>query len=506
MEAGLYIRMDASVITELVRRCGHLEQENLVLRRKVDWLVKRVFGGGKGEKVDPAQMKLMLEGLEGSAVMEKTEDEEEGEKAATRTHRRGRKPLPPMEEQQIVMEPEEVGAAPELWKKIGEERTEELDLTPARFFKRVYLRPKYVHRVDGRIVIADAPARFMEKSIPGPGLLAQVMLDKYERHLPLYRQEQNYREQYGVEIPRQRMSDWLDRAAWEMQPIYRAMAKELFSGDYVQADETPIRYLDPKNLGRSHQGYMWTYARPGTNVLFDWKTGRNTESAKGRLKGFKGWLQTDGYTVYECVARELPGICRVGCWAHARRKFYEAKEEDPRKAVWFLKAIGKLYAVEARLREARAGPREREAERRAHCPAVLKRIHRAARWFQRRLLPQSLLGKAVNYALAEWEHLGRYLEDGRLEIDNNLIENAIRPTAIGKKNWLFIGHPDAGDKSAVIYSIIGSCRRAGVPVRDYLVDVFTRLPTMKASQIEEMMPFRWAAARKKQAETAAPVA
>ncbi|MCC7518020.1 MAG: IS66 family transposase [Verrucomicrobiae bacterium] len=472
------------------------------LEQKVQWLVKRVFGGGKGEKVDPAQLDLALEGIEGSVVAEESSEAEEA-KPSPRPRRRGRKPLPPLKEEQVVMEPEEVLAAPDLWKKIGEERTEELDVEPARFMKRVFLRPKYVHRVDGRIVIAEAPARFMEKSIPGPGLLAQVMLDKYERHLPLYRQEQNYREEYGVEIPRQRMSDWLDRAAWEMGPIFRAMEQELFTGDYLQADETPIRFLDTKVLGKSLQGYMWTYGRPGGHVIFEWKTGRGEKEASERLKKFKGWLQTDGYAVYECVARGRPGIRLLSCWAHARRKFYEAKEEDPRKAAWFLKAIGRLYAVEARLREARAGPREREAARKTECPALLRRIHRAARWFQRRLLPQSLLGKAVNYALAEWEQLGRYLEDGRLEIDNNLIENAIRPTAIGKKNWLFIGHPDAGKKSAVIYSIIGSCRRAGIPVREYLVDVFKRLPNMKASEIEQLMPMRWAAERQKQAEATA---
>lgn len=494
--------MGPSDIAELVRQCELLKQENLLLRQKLQWLVKRVFGGGKGEKVDPSQLNLALEGIEGSMVTEESSEEEE-EKPSARPRRRGRKPLPPMHEEQVVMEPEEVRAAPEVWKKIGEERTEELDVEPARFMKRVWLRPKYVNRVDGRIVIAEAPKRFMEKSIPGPGLLAQVMLDKYERHLPLYRQEQNYREQYGLEIPRQRMSDWLDRAAWEMGPIFRAMERELFAGDYLQADETPIRFLDTKVFGKSLQGYMWTYARPGSQVIFEWKTGRGESEASKRLKDFKGWLQTDGYAVYECVARGRPGIRLLGCWAHARRKFYEAKEEDPRKAAWFLKAIGRLYAVEARLREARAGPRKREAERKAQCPALLRRIHRAARWFQRRLLPQSLLGKAVNYALAEWEQLGRYLEDGRLEIDNNLIENAIRPTAIGKKNWLFIGHPDAGAKSAIIYSIIGSCRRAGIPVREYLVDVFKRLPTMKASEVEQLMPIRWAAERQKQAEATA---
>lgn len=474
-----------------------LRQENRLLRQKVDWLLKKIFGGGQGEKVDPAQLQLELEGLEGALMGEAPAQEEKEKLSAPRSHARGRKPLPPVHEEEVVMEPAEVAAAPGVWTKIGEERTEELDLQPAKFIKRIYRRPKYVNRCDGQIVIADSPSRFLDKSVPGPGLLAAVIVNKYDLHLPLYRQEKMFAEQFGVKIPRQRMSDWLDRTGWELAPIWRQMEKELFEGDYVQADETPIRYLDPDHPGKSHQGYFWAYGRPGGDVIFDWQTGRDREAAKARLKNFKGWLQSDGYQVYECAARELGGICLAGCWAHARRKFFEAKEEDPKRAAWFLKQIGRLYHVESRLREARAGPKERETQRKIHCPAVLKRIHRAMRWFSRRLLPQSQLGKAVSYALNEWEQLLSYVQDGRLEIDNNLMENAIRPTAVGKKNWLFIGHPKAGEKSAIIYSLLGSCRRAGVPPLEYLADVFQRLPTMKASQIAELVPSRWAAEQKK---------
>ena len=473
------------------------EQENRLLRQKVQFLIKRIFGGGQGEKVDPAQLQLALEGLKGIVIEEKRLAEAvRPEKTAAPPRVRGRKPLPKLEEEQIVLEPAEVQAAPGAWTKIGEERTEELDLTPAKFIKRVYLRPKYVNRRDGQIVIAKSPSRFLEKSVPGPGLLAQLIINKYDLHLPLYRQEKMFLEQFGIRIQRQRMSDWLERAAWELSPIYREIEKGLFSGGYLQADETPVRYLDPDDPGRSHQGYLWVYGRPGGDVIFDWQTGRDQEAAKAKLKHFKGKLQSDGYGVYECVAREQGGIVLCGCWAHARRKFYDAQEEEPKKAAWFLQEIGRLYHLESQLREARAGPEKRAIERRAQCPGILKRIHRALRWLGRRILPQSQMGKAIAYALGEWEQLGRYVEDGRLEIDNNLLENAIRPTAIGKKNWLFIGHPKAGEKSAVIYSLLASCRRAGGPPRDYLMDVFARLPAMKAHQIGDLLPSRWAANRK----------
>lgn len=494
-------------VQRLREEVEQLRQENRLLRQKVQWLIKRVFGGGQGEKVDPAQLQLALEGLEGIVVEEARVAEAVRPPAGEpRPRARGRKPLPKVEEERIVLEPAEVQAVPGAWTKIGEERTEELDLRPAKFIKRVYVRPKYVNRRNGQIVVAASPSRFLEKSVPGPGLLAQIIVNKYDTHLPLYRQEQMFLEQFGIRVPRQRMSDWLERAAWELSPIYREMERRLFAGGYVQADETPVRYLDSDQPGQSYQGYLWVYGRPGGDVIFDWQTGRDQEAAKAKLKGFKGTLQSDGYSVYERVARDQGGIVLCGCWAHARRKFYEAQEEAPKPAAWFLREIGHLYQVESQLREARAGPEKRGLERRATCPGILKRIHRALRWLGRRVLPQSQMGKAIAYALNEWEQLGRYAEDGRLEIDNNLLENAIRPTAVGKKNWLFIGHPKAGEKSAVIYSLLGSCRRAGVPPREYLMDVFARLPTMKASQISELLPSRWAEIRKQATDQQAKLA
>jgi len=262
-------------------------------------------------------------------------------------------------------------------------------------------------------------------------------------------------------------------------------------GSYLQADETPIRYLDPDVKGKSRQGWLWTYSRPGGDVLFEWRTSRSREGPREFLAKFHGQLQTDGYAVYESLARERDDLVLVGCWAHGRRGFHEALSEN-KLAAWFLRQIGLLYAVEGKLRQQKAGPRLRAAVRTWQSRPVLGRLRRAMEVVRARTLPQGLLGQAIDYALSRWDALTRYVDDGALEIDNNLIENAIRPSALGKKNWLFIGHPTAGERSAVIYTLLGSCRRHKINPFEYLKDLFTRLPAAKITQIQEFTPTTWA--------------
>jgi transposase len=405
-----------------------------------------------------------------------------------------RQPLPAhLETERVVLEPEEVQQQPAGWRKLGEEVTEELDWKPAKFIKRLYIRPKYANAE--RIVIAPLPARLIEKGLPGAGLLTQVILSKYEDHLPLYRQERIYRERHAVNLSRQTLCGWVDAAADWLSPIWREMQAGLVAGDYLQADETPIRYLDPDVKGKSQQGYLWTYSHPRGDVVFDWNVSRSREGPREFLKSFRGKLQTDGYGVYESLARERgEELILIGCWAHARRGFYEALGEG-RSAAWIVGQIGLLYAVEKALREQKAGPQLRAAVRVWQSRPILARLRRALEIVRRRVLPKSLLGQAIDYALARWVALTRYLEDGRLEIDNNLCENAIRPTAIGKKNFLFIGHPEAGQRSAVIYSVLGSCRRHGINPADYLQDVFERLPKAKTSEVKSLTPAAWAITR-----------
>jgi transposase len=471
--------------------------ENKLLRQKLELFLKRYFGGTKNEGLDPKQLELLLAGLE-TMIAPVPVAEKPAPAHSTATAKAVRQPLPAhLVTERVVLEPEEVQQQPEGWRKLGEEVTAELDWKPAQFIKRLYIRPKYANAE--RIVIAPLPARLIEKGLPGAALLAQVMISKYEDHLPLYRQAKIYDQRHGVKLSRQTMGGWVEVAADWLSPIYREMKAGLLAGSYLQADETPIRYLDPDVKGKSQQGWLWTYSHPQGDVVFDWNISRSREGPRDFRAGFKGQLQTDGYGVYESLARERGGaLILIGCWAHARRGFHEALGEGP-AAAWIVGQIGQLYAVEKALREHRAGPDLRAAVRAWQSQPVLRRLRRALELIRRRVLPKSLLGQAIDYTLNRWEALTRYVADGRLEIDNNLCENAIRPTAIGKKNFLFIGHPEAGQRSAVIYSVLGSCRRLGINPAEYLQDLFERLPKAKTSEIKSLTPAAWLKAKRDKA-------
>jgi len=474
-----------------------LQAEIKLLRQKLTLFLKRYFGGSKNESVDPKQLELLLAGLEALNAPLPAVEKTAPTRAASAV-RPVRHSLPAhLETERVVLEPEEVQQQPAGWRKLGEEVTEELDWKPAQFIKRLYIRPKYANAE--RIVIAPLPARLIEKGLPGAGLLTQVIVSKYEDHLPLYRQEKIYRERHGVNLSRQTLCGWVEAAADWLAPIYREMKAGLLARDYLQADETPIRYLDPDVKGKSQSGWLWTYSAPQGDVVFEWQISRSREGPREFLKSFRGQLQVDGYGVYESLARERSGeLILVGCWAHVRRGFHEALGEG-RAAAWLVGQIGQLYAVEKQLRESRrggSGPQLRAAMRAWQSQPVLDRLQRAMVVVRRRVLPKSLLGQAIDYALGRWETLTRYVTDGWLEIDNNLCENAIRPTAVGKKNFLFVGHPDAGQRSAVIYSVLGSCRRHGLNPAEYLQDIFERLPKAKTSELKSLTPAAWAKAER----------
>jgi transposase len=295
-----------------------------------------------------------------------------------------------------VIEPEEVQANPKGWKKISEERTSQLDWVAPKIIKRVLIRPRYVKAE--RFAIAPLPPQPIEQGMVGPGLLAQILVSKYEWHQPLYRQQKMFREQFGVDLSRKTMGCWVEQAAELLKPVYRSIRDDLLQGNYLQADETPIRYLDPDVKGKSRQGYLWTYSRPRGDVLFEWRVSRSREGPEEFLKTFRGKLQTDGYAAYESLAKERDDLTLIGCWAHARRGFHEALAET-KLAAWFVRQIGFLYAVEKDLREQKAGAGLRQAMRVWQSQPVLKRLHRAMELMRRKSLPQGLLGQAIDYTL-----------------------------------------------------------------------------------------------------------
>jgi transposase len=500
-------------MTELERRLteenSRLLEENRLLRQKVDLLIRQLFGR-KSEKLDPNQLELLLSGLEEGEVPGKPEASaaheelvEEKGSSRRRSTDEGRRPripenLPVIEE---VIDPEPVRACPEAWRRIGAEVSEQLDYEPGHFFRRRTVRPKYVKRADREAppIVAPLPPKLIEGGIAAPGLIAQIVTQKYADHLPLYRQEQIFDRRYGVEIPRQTMVRWMEVAADWLRPIYQKMHEEMFAGVYLEVDETPVKYLVPGS-GKAQQGYFWAYRVPGGDTLFDWQKGRSHGCLLSFVpESFGGVIHCDGYRAYRTFARKRDGVRLAGCWAHARRKFIEAFEigESPGQAGWLLRQIQHLYRIEGRLQNSRAGPALREAVRQSQSRPIARRIHRALFRLKARgkILPKSLLGKALAYTLGQWEMLEVYLEDGRVQIDNNLVENAIRPTAIGKKNWLFIGAEGAGWRSAVLYSIVESCRYRGIEPFEYLRDVLTRLPSMTNWQIAEVTPQAWAKAK-----------
>ena len=405
-----------------------------------------------------------------------------------------------------MIEPEVVQAQPEPWKCIGQEVSRLLDYQPGKFFWQETVRPKYVRR-DQRLlppVVAPATERVADHSLAAPGLLAQLLVGKYCDHLPFYRQEQIFWQRHQVFIARQQMVQWTAQSVRLLSGISDFLKREMQGSAYVQVDETPVRYQDPNLEGRCGQGYLWTALVPGRCVVYEWHTSRAARCLDSLLgEGFVGKVQCDGYSAYPAFAKEKSGVELLGCWAHARRNFFEAQEEAPRVAGWFLNQIGLLYRWEEGLRQGRAGPVRRQVQRTSHHRMVIERLHRALEKLRCRYLPKSLLGEAIGYALRHWPTPVGFLEHGEVEIDNNLVENAIRPTALGKKNWLFFGSEEAGQRSAVMYTLIENCRRHGVEPYAYLKDVLERLPTTTNQQVAQLTPLNWKKARQSSLQQAA---
>jgi transposase len=499
----------ASDTAVLLERIAALEAENKLLREKIDLLIRRIFGA-KSEKLSPAQLELLLTGMESpspgkdeASSSVRTGDTLEALPAEHPVSGKGPRPprLPehlPVEEE--IVDPDIVRVQPELWRCIGEEVTEQLDYEPARFVRRRLIRRKYVSRREPEQAPVIAPLSILQdRCLAAPGLLAQIIVSKYCDHLPLYRQEQIFKTRHGVHLPRQTLARWLAMAAGWLRPLWREIRTTVFDDGYVQADETPVRYLVPGH-GKTKLGYLWAVHRPRGDTVFDWHTGRGTECLRKIMPaGWRGILQCDGYAAYDAYAGECEGaVTLASCMAHIRRGFYDAKEESPQRAGWVLRHIANLYQLEKTLREKKAGPGLRLVRRTAVAAPILTRIKKGLLRLKSsgRLLPQSAMGKALTYALGQWDALTPYLTDGRVEIDNNLTENAIRPSAVGKKNWLFFGDAEAGETSAILYTVIESARRRGINPHAYLRDVLTRLPSMKQRDIGTVTPAAWTAARK----------
>ncbi len=461
--------------------------------------LQRQLFGPKAEKLSAEQAK-QLEQLAADIQEQARQPSPLVQQVLEEEQRARRKPRPRhalpavLETETITLEPESkicprCGAEGH---RIGEEVSEEFDLVPAKMIRRRTVRPKYAyacHCDEAGVTIAPLPPRLIPQSKLGLGLAVYIVLARYDDHLSFYNLERSFYERHAVQIPRQQMVQWVEHIARWLRPLYEALWAEMKVGRYLQIDETPVKVLDPEVQGKAAQGYLWFFSAPRGDVILEFSRSRGQQVVSRRLEGFQGTMQTDAYEVYSAVHRKNTAMERIGCLAHARRRFYQALKESVSEAIGFIVQIRQLYRLEEEIRP--LDPAERFRIRQEQAPPIWQAMKKQAEEWKPKLLPKSTLGQAVNYFLNDYDALVGYLKDGRFEIDNNLVENDIRPAAVGRKRWLFIGHPDAGWRSAVIYSILGSCRRRRLNPHEYLTDVLGRLPSTKVTGIHELLPGQW---------------
>jgi transposase len=451
--------------------------------------LKRMIFGAKSERFVPSipeeqtSLGLDVETVVAPPAVKQAISYTREQQKSNRVHT-GRLPIPAhIERIKIEITPEADITGLEY---IGEEVTEELEYKAGSFYVNQYIRKKYAKPDGEGIIIGNLPTRPIEKGMAGPGLLANIIIEKYVDHLPLYRQIQRFK-RAGMDIPPATVSGWVHGTCRLIEPLYNVLKQEVLKQDYLQADETPIAVMDKNKQGTAHRGYNWVYHAPGIKmVLFDYRQGRGRDGPTEILKNFRGYLQTDGYNAYEIFDNDT--ITLLHCMAHAQRKFEQALDDDKERAEYVLKQMQKLYAAERKAREENYTDTQRYKLRRAECVAVLQELHA---WFKENIvqvLPKSLIGEAIAYSLGRWEKLSLYATDGKLEIDNNLVENVIRPVALGRKNYLFAGSHEAAQRSAMLYSFMGTCKLRSVEPLQWLKTTLSKLPEHKANRLNGLLP------------------
>ena len=457
--------------------------------------LKRLIFGSKNERFiaaesSPSQLSLDIQADAVAACsVTKTQKIEyvRNTTQVTKEHP-GRTKLPEhLERREIIIEPAEVT---EGCKKIGEEITEELEYEPGRLFVNRYVRPKYVMADNKSIIIAPMMERPLPKAIVGPGLLAQIIIDKYVDHLPLYRQLGRFKRE-GINIPYSTIGDWIKNGSTLIDPLYESLKKLIVQSNYLHADESPIKVLDKDKKGATHRGYYWVYHNSIDGLVwFDYQEGRGREGPVAVLKYFKGYLQTDGYAVYDFF-KEEKDITVLHCMAHARRMFFEAKDNDKSIAEYALEQIGLLYNIERKAKDQQLDAEQILKLRQTEGVPVLESLGKWMKETYLKVLPKSAIGKALGYSISRWRELMLYATDGKLNIDNNPVENQVRPVAIGRKNYLFAGSHEAAKRSAMLYSLMGTCKLHGINPFIWLRDVLQRIASHPINKIEDLLPHNW---------------
>ena len=485
----------------VLAECARAERLEQIIKE-----MQRHRFGRRAETLPEDQLLLGLEDVEqveacSDAETERATPAEGTRRVAKRRMNRGSLPAHlPRIEMLVDIEDHTCPCCKSALHRIGEDTSERLDIVPAQLRVIVVRRPKYACRACEDVVVqAPAPARLIEGGLPAEATVAQVLVSKYADHLPLYRQAQIYARQ-GITLDRATLADWVGRAAWYLRPVHERLLMKLKNSTKLFADETTAPVLDP-GRGRTKTGQLWAYARDdrpwgGTDppgVAYVYAPDRKSERPIAHLAGFKGVLQVDGYGGYRVLA-ERGEVALAFCWAHVRRRFYELAAAGPAPiANEALERIAKLYVIESDIRG--RGADERRAVRQEKSRAILDDLEPWLRAKLELISQKTKLAEAIRYTLSRWEGLTRFVDDGRIEIDNNTVERAIRPIALNRKNALFAGSDGGGEHWAIIASLIETCKIGGIDPHAYLADVITKIVNAYPnSQIDDLLPWAYPAA------------
>jgi transposase len=490
-------------IEELTRKLHSTQQQLKALQHQVEQLLKRLYGRSS-EKFDPNQLRIFkdkelieaIEGKQAGYVVKPPEQITAVEKKRPHKARRkhlGRIPIPEhLERVEIIIDiPEEQKICPKTGKplkQIGWEISEKLEYRPGRLFVNVYKRPKYVSAISD-IIIAPMPDHPIEKCKADIGLLSQIIVSKFADHLPLYRQDGIF-EREGVMIPRSTQTSWLLECYEAIKPLGEILKQVVLGSGILFTDDTPIP-LQVKGHGRVKKGRLWVYIRGGPGpplVVYDFSPDRSKRRPLDFLSSYRGYIHADAYSGYDELFKR-DGVIEVGCWVHTRRKFDEAVSSRPREATEIMAHIAQIYKVESECKDMTA--EDRRIYRQTHARAIIDRLFSRVEDLIPKTTPSEPLRKAITYALNQREALYRYLDNGWLKPDNNTAENAIRPLALGRKNWLFAGSERGGKAAALYYSLIESCKACGVNPWQYLNDVLRRIMSHPINRLRELLPDKW---------------
>jgi len=503
-ERDVALKERDSVIEKVESENANLAQEKKTLDCKVELLkeqlndlLQRLYGKRSERYEAPGQQDLFDDLLE---LPKKPKDDPEPELQDVSYRRRppkvrGPKPLPAhLERVRLPVDPSEkeltCACCRDRMERVGETITEELDIVPEKFFVTQLVQGKFrCRKCMNRDVMRELPPRPIQNGRPSPGVLAYIVTAKYVDHQPLYRQEQIFKRQ-GVSIPRSTMNGWLSETSKLLAPIAEALKRDLLRESFLQVDETTIQVQHPEVKGKTKRCYIWAYAKPGGEVFYNFTESRSGRHPDRMLRDFQGVLQTDGFSGYGRLWQR--GLVHVACMAHIRRGFYEQRERKPREVKAILGVIRRLYRLE-RLAKTFGVTGERLAElRHRRAEPLFEKLKSLIDELGGDVLPKSKLGGAVRYAQGQWPAMLRYLDTPRAPLDNNGVENAIRPLALGRKNFLFLGSPEAGGERVEVFSsLVESCRRLGLDPHRYLRSVILLRAAMPDGPSSALTPAAW---------------